>query len=531
MPGHPHLLSALVPLVAAERPEAIAATCDQESLTWAELDGRIGRLAAVLIDRGVGPGDRVGIYLHKSIESLVAVHGILRAGAAYVPIDPMAPIETVATIVEDGGLAALISHEPRRAGLDRLTGLVEVPVVIGLDGPLEAESATDTAVVTAAEVDGAAPIDPVPVLGDDLAYVMYTSGSTGTPKGIMHTHRSGLAYATMSSRLYGLGPEDRVANFSPLHFDMSTFEVLAGVAAGSRVVLIPEPHLRLPASLTQLIADQGCTTLYTVPSLFQQMMARGALAERDLSAVRWVLPAGEVYPPEPLRTLVELFPNARFSNVYGPAEVNQCSYHHFGIDDLDDETLPIGLPCPDTELRVVDEDDREVADGERGELLVRTATMMAGYWKRADLDEAGFLYEKGQGGLTRRWYRTGDLVNWDADGRLRYHGRRDHQVKIRGNRVELELVEAAVGSLDGVEQAVAGVRPKPGGDDELVARFVPSGPTDPSRWRQLLAAKLPMYAVPAVYEPAERFPLTPSGKIDRRTVREHIAAEEAPTIS
>lgn len=523
MTGHAHLLSALVPAAASDRPDAIAATCDQESLTWAELADRIGRLAAVLVDRGVRPGDRVGIYVHKSIESLVAVHGILRAGAAYVPIDPMAPIETVATIVTDGELAALVSHGPRRAGLTRLADLIDPPVVIGLDEPLETVE-----VVTAAEVAGTAPIEPVPVLGDDLAYVMYTSGSTGTPKGIMHTHRSGLAYATMSSRLYGLGPDDRMANFSPLHFDMSTFEVLAGVAAGSRVVLIPEPHLRLPASLTQLVEEQGCTTLYTVPSLFQQMMARGALAERDLSAVRWVLPAGEVYAPEPLRSLAELFPNARFSNVYGPAEVNQCSYHHFTIDDLDDETLPIGVPCPDAELRVVDDTDREVADGERGELLVRTATMMAGYWKRPDLDEAGFLYEEGPGGLTRRWYRTGDLVNWDDRGRLRYHGRRDHQIKIRGNRVELELVEAAVGSLDGVEQAVAGVRPRPGGDDELVARYVPSGPTDPSSWRQLLAAKLPMYAVPAAYEPAERFPLTPSGKIDRRTVREQIASDEPP---
>jgi len=288
----------------------------------------------------------------------------------------------------------------------------------------------------------------------------------------------------------------------------------------------PPPDLDEMEAIRQAIVKLGVTRIYTVPSLFQQMMARGALADRDLSAVRWVLPAGEVYPPEPLRSLAELFPNARFSNVYGPAEVNQCSYHHFGIDELDDETLPIGLPCPDAELRVVDEDDREVADGERGELLVRTATMKAGYWKRPDLDEAGFLYEKGQGGLTRRWYRTGDLVHWDARGRLRYHGRRDHQIKIRGNRVELELVEAAVGSLDGVEQAVAGVRPKPGGDDELVARFVPSGPTDPSSWRQLLAAKLPMYAIPAVYEPAERFPLTPSGKIDRRTVREQIASDE-----
>lgn len=531
-----HLLSDLLPRAAAARPEAVAATCADQALTWAELEGRVGRLAAALVSLGVAPGDRVGIHLHKSIESLVAVHGVLRAGAAYVPIDPVAPAGTVATIIDDCGIEVLVTHEPRRVGLGRVPALRRLRALVGLDAPIapadpnggEPAPGTGPVVVSWAEVDDLDPIDPVAVLGDDLAYVMYTSGSTGAPKGIMHTHRSGLAYATMSAELYDLGPEDRMANFSPLHFDMSTFEVLAGVAAGARVVLIPEPHLRLPASLTELIADQGCTTLYTVPSLFQQMLTRGALAERDLSAVRWVLPAGEVFAPEPLRALAQLFPQARFSNVYGPAEVNQITYHHFGPADLDDDTLPIGLPCPDVELRVVDDDDCPVPDGQRGELLARAATMMAGYWNRPELDRRGFLDEAGPGGLTRRWYRTGDLVSRDGQGRLRYHGRRDNQVKIRGNRVELESVEAAVGSLPGVDHAVAGVRPGSGGQDELVVRYVPSGPTDPAAWRSALAERLPPYAVPTDFEAAEGFPLTPSGKIDRRSVRAGIAAG-APT--
>jgi amino acid adenylation domain-containing protein len=527
--GHRHLLSHLVPRAAAAAPEAVAVTCDTDSLTWAELEDRVARLAAALVANGVGRGDRVGIYLHKSLDSLVAVHGILRAGAAYVPIDPIAPVETVAAIVGDCGIDVVVTHEPRRAGLVRLAAIGGPAVLVGLDGPLTGEGAGDGTgstgprTVSSAEVADLDPLDPVPVLGDDLAYVMYTSGSTGTPKGIMHTHRSGLAYAVMSAELYGLGPHDRMANFSPLHFDMSTFEVLAGVAAGARVVLVPEPHLRLPASLTQLIAEQGCTTLYTVPSLFQQMLTRGSLADRDLSSVRWVLPAGEVFPPEPLRELARLFPEARFSNVYGPAEVNQITYHHFGPEDLDDGTLPIGLACPDVELRVVDEEDRLVPDGQRGELLARAATMMTGYWNRPELDRRGFLDEPGPGGSIRRWYRTGDLVSVDGRGWLRYHGRRDNQIKIRGNRVELESVEAAVGSLDGVEHAVVGVRGGPGGDDELVARYVAAGATEPGRWRVELAGRLPTYAIPTVYEEAERFPLTPSGKIDRRTVRDQIA--------
>ncbi|MEM9562030.1 MAG: amino acid adenylation domain-containing protein [Actinomycetota bacterium] len=540
MTDQPHLLSSLVPRAALARPDDVAATCDQASMTWAELDGATGRLAAVLVDLGVGPGDRVGILVHKSLESLIAVHGILRAGAAYVPIDPMAPVDTVAMIVDDCGIEVLVSHEPRRPGLERLVaGGARLRAIIGLDGPLGAGSAATIPFASLTGEDtGVEPIPPVPVLGDDLAYVMYTSGSTGRPKGIMHTNRSGLAYATMSARFFALGPHDRMANFSPLHFDMSTFEVLAGVAAGARVVLIPEPHLRLPASLTQLVADQGCTTLYTVPSLFQQMLTRGALGERDLSSVRLVLPAGEVFPPEPLRELVALLPHARFANVYGPAEVNHITTHVFDADDvetaLDPEpgatgasaTLPIGIACPDVELRVVDDDDRPVTDGERGYLQARAATMMAGYWNRPDLDAAGFVDETGAGGLRRRWYRTGDLVHVDERGWLRYHGRGDNQVKIRGNRVELEQVEAAVGSLAGVENAVVGIRRRSGGDDELVAAYVAAGPTEPDSWRRELAALLPAYAVPAAFEACDRFPLTPSGKIDRRSVRDDIAASD-----
>lgn len=557
---HRFSLSTLVADAAHDHGDAIAATCDDLQLTWTQLDRRTGQLAATLVANGVKPGDRVGIYVHKSLESLVAVHGILRAGAAYVPIDPMAPAESMATIIENCGIATLVTHELRRAGVDRVLGTGNVgsalTTVVGLDQPLDAHPSVS--VVSWNDVATADPVPPAHRLGDDLAYVMYTSGSTGTPKGITHTHRSGLSYATMSAEIYGLGPDDRVANFSPLHFDMSTFEVLAGVSAASRVVLIPEPYLRLPASLAGFIADQGCTTLYTVPSLFQQLLTRGGLGDHDLSAVRWVLPAGEVFPPEPLKELISLMPNAQFSNVYGPAEVNQCTYYHFTEAPPNDQPLPIGYPCGDAELAIVDDEDNPVAGTEQGQLLVRTATMMSGYWNRPDLDERGILYVDGPGGQRQRWYRTGDVVSRreltsdpvqeDSDQQasandpaastglapsakvarndcLLYHGRKDNQIKIRGNRIELEMVEAAVGSLDGVEQAVVGVRLNEGGDSQLIVRYVPAGDGGLDGWRQALAGRLPAYALPAAFEPVKHFPLTPSGKIDRRSVRTEISGE------
>lgn len=533
---HQFLLSHLVSDSAERDPEGVAVVCDDESLTWAELDARAGRLAAGLVEVGVERGDRVGIYLHKSIESLVAVHGILRAGAAYVPIDPLAPADLLAGILTDCGITTIVTHEPRRAGVGRIPSEVGLRAVIGLSADSDAAGAggaAETGVETGSrlswdDLDSFESLPPTNGISDDLAYVMYTSGSTGKPKGIMHTHFSGLSYARMSAEIYGLGAHDRMANFSPLHFDMSTFELLAGVHAGATVVMIPEPHLRLPASLTEYIETTRSTTLYTVPSLFQQMITRGGLADRDLSAVRWVLPAGEVYPPEPLRRMMRLFPNARFSNVYGPAEVNQITWYHFTEESIGDQPAAIGFPSPDAELALIDDQGDPLPDdtNERGELIARTSTMMAGYWGRPDLDEKGFLFRSGPTGMSERWYRTGDIVSRNERGELIFHGRLDHQVKIRGNRVELEMVESAVGGLDGVAQAVVGVRADESGDSTLVVRYVPveaDAKVDDRVWRRTLSGLLPPYAVPSSFEPVETFPLTPSGKIDRRTVRAQLS--------
>ena len=497
---HRYLLSSLVPDAAAAHPTATAVICGDQALTWAEFDERIARLAATLVTTGVRPGDRVGIYLHKSLESMVAVHGVLRAGAAYVPIDPLAPIDLIQSIMTDCGVTTLVTHSLRRSGLAKLvpkrSSAGGALTVIGVDGESVGDPVSGR-FITWEEVAAAEPIGPVSRVADDLAYVMYTSGSTGRPKGMMHTHRSGMAYALMAADVYGLRPSDRVANFSPLHFDMSTFEVFAGPAAGATVVLVPEPHLRMAASLTEYLSAQRVTTLYTVPSLLIQMMTRGAFDQRDWSSLRWIMPAGEVFPPEPLQQLRALVPSdVGFSNVYGPAEVNQITHYH--LPDDFDGTMPIGYASPGAEVELIDDDDHTIDGAGTGELIARTATMMAGYWGRPDLDERGFLIRTGAGGLTQRWYRTGDLCRRDDNGLLHYLGRRDNQVKVRGYRIELEVVEAAVGSLPGIEQAVVGLRPGADGDATLVARFIPTadvapGTTDAEaeglrgQWRSTLA--------------------------------------------
>ncbi len=529
-PQHHYLLSHLIPAAAEAYGDRPATVCGDETLTWIDFDRRVGELAAALRAEGVERGDRVGVYVNRSTESAVSIHAVMRAGAAYVPVDPFAPAETLATIIDDCGMEMVVTHQPRLAAFEKAAALTQVSRgVRALDLTARAD-----------ELSALKPAEPALGVADDLAYVMYTSGSTGKPKGIMLTHRAGLAYAEMAASYFGLTADDRMANFSPLHFDMSTFELLAGPVVGATAVLIPEPYLRMPASLTEYLETHRVTTMYTVPSLFQMMMSRGAFDQRDFSSVRWVIPAGEAFPPAPLQELMKLLPDARFANVYGPAEVNSSTicdftdFYHSGGDG----PIPIGPAAPDAEVLLVDDDEKPIDGPGTGQLLVRTSRMMVGYWNRPDLTEQATAMRFGPDGRLHPWHRTGDVIERLADGSMIFRGRRDNQVKVRGNRVELEVVESAVGSLPGVENAVVGVATDQNGDHILVAAYTATGtsgradgnageaePVDTAGWRKALSATLAPYAIPTQFVQVDDFPLTPSGKIDRRTARTSLTVE------
>jgi amino acid adenylation domain-containing protein len=457
------------------------------------------------------------------VAAFVAVHGVLRAGAAYVPIDPFAPPAVVATIANDCGIDVVMSEDRQRRSLAAVADMAAgLRAVVGVG-----EAIDGLVTVAPSEVASAGAFSAPRVLSDDLAYVMYTSGSTGTPKGLMHTHRSGLRYAQLAADTYGVRPDDRLANSAPFHFDISTFELFAGPLAGAMSLIIPEPYLRLPASLSKLVADERATFWYSVPFLLSELLQRGALEQRDLGAMRWVLFGGEVADPLTLARLMAHMPNARFSNSYGPAEVNQCTFHHLPGPPAAGSTVPIGRPWGDAEVLVVDADRQPVPAGEAGELLVRTSTMMAGYWGRPDLDAAAFVERPLPGGRTARWYATGDLVREGPDGAYEFIGRRDHQIKVRGNRVELESVESMLSGMDGIEHAVAGVVDVEGTTAlvaGVVARPTNGPPLDLDAVLRDVARLLPPYAVPYRLVTLDQLPLTASGKIDRRAIRQQLAA-------
>jgi amino acid adenylation domain-containing protein len=511
-------------------PDKDAFRINGKGITYAALVQKANALAYALRDQGVKRWDRVGIFLDKSLESAIAIYGIWKAGAAYVPLDPQAPIARLAFIIQDCEIQVLITEDTKQEQVKQLVAETDLLCAMGLSTSNEIRTLSWDDIYTAPHESA----PTVQLMEQDLAYIMYTSGSTGVPKGLMHTHYSGLSYAKLSVATYDVQPEDRLGNHAPLHFDISTFGYFSGTLAGATAVIIPDVYSKFPASLSQLMADERLTIWYSVPFALIQLLLRGVLSDRDLSALRWVLFGGEPFPPKQLRALMQHWPQARFSNVYGPAEVNQCTYYHLPtLPDEADESIPLGQIWDNTEGLVVNEADELVASGEVGELLIRSPTMMRGYWKRPDLNQQAFYYRPSfteqndqQQNHFDRFYRTGDLVKLQADGQYQFIGRKDHQIKTRGFRVELGEIEIALLSHEQVAEAAAFLGAELEGSQQIEAAvLLKSGASlTVSALLEHIQNRLPWYAMPTQLVIVDTFPRTRNGKIDRQQLAKNVSA-------
>lgn len=516
-----YLLTQSIEAWADHTPDHEAVRYSGQGLTYQQLLDRAGRLAGVLSDQGVRRGDRVGIYLNKSLESAVAIYGILAAGAAYVPLDPFAPPARLGFVVQDCGIRHLVTRpEKAETVAEILTVAPEVEFLVGMDAP----AGWDGRGLTWAEVERSASgkLPDPGTIEQDLAYILYTSGSTGVPKGIMHTHRSALSFAEWAAAEYGLRPEDRLSNHAPLHFDLSTFDMFAGHLAGSTTIIIPESVTKFPASLSKLMAEERISVWYSVPYALIQLLAHGSLAKRDLTTLRWVLFAGEPFPTKHLREVMASLPRARFSNLYGPTETNVCTYYHVPVLPGDsDEPIPIGRPCANVDALVLDEAEQPVPDGEVGELLIRGPVTMRGYWGQAEKTSRSFHLRQLLPGMQEAYYRTGDLVRRMPDGNFAFLGRKDRQVKTRGYRVELDEIEVALLTHPAVEEAAV-YTVADGQGSSLIEGAVTAKAGIPVAVDDLishLSERLPPYAIPSRLSIASDFPRTSTGKIDRRTLQ------------
>jgi amino acid adenylation domain-containing protein/non-ribosomal peptide synthase protein (TIGR01720 family) len=475
----------------ARSPRATAVVYEGEALTYAELDARAGELAGRLIARGVGPGAVVAVAVPRSAELMVALLGVLKSGAAYLPVDVDYPADRVAHMLADSGAATVVTTSATAPQLPPGRTLLL------LDAPPE---------------EGPEPLLTHPAHPDDPAYLIYTSGSTGRPKGVVVTHRAILNRLAWMQGEYGLSVGDRVLQKTPASFDVSVWEFFWALCEGAAVVLArPDGH-RDPAYLAGLIREQGVTALHFVPSMLEAFLQSEEITADPTwaASLRNVFSSGEALPGAAAARWRELT-GVPLHNLYGPTEAAvDVTYHPY--DGAPGTTVPIGRPVWNTGLRVLDSCLRPAPEGTPGELYLTGVQLARGYHTRPDLTAERFVADPyGEPGA--RMYRTGDLVRRRADGVIEYLGRTDRQVKIRGNRIELGEIEAALSRQPAVAQAAVTVNA-----GQLVAYVVAARAADvppPAELQAALAQELPAAVIPAAYVVLDALPLTPSGKLDR----------------
>ena len=517
-----YLLHHLLRTAAATSPTRVAVEDRDRSITYAELDASSNRLAHALLSLGVQRGDRVAFYLDKSLESVIAIYGILKAGAAYVPLDPQAPVARLGGIAANAGIRCIVTGLEKAAqwpGLLSAGALVESIIVLNA-GEHGVASPTGVSLLSKADVEAFPSSAPnIRQIHLDLAYILYTSGSTGEPKGVMLSHLNALTFVDWTVSEFGISANDRLSNHAPLHFDLSIFDLFAAARAGATVVLVPSETSVFPVEVSRFIASKAITVWYSVPSILSMITLRGGLKPGDLPTLRTILFAGEVFPTKYLVQVMNLLRHVRFANLYGPTETNVCTWYDVPpIDPERSDPIPIGRPIPNVECYVVGEDGELVDRGDVGELYVRGSTVMQGYWGDADRTARGLVPNTFVGPLTDRLYRTGDLVQEDDDGNLRFLGRYDAQVKSRGYRIELGDVEAALyAHPDTVECAVVAI-PDDMITNRLKAFVVTRGEPDSQTLIRFLTERLPAYMIPDSFEFMDTLPKTSTGKVERRAL-------------
>ncbi len=512
-----YTLAQIIEQSAARFPQKEAFRCLDDSVTYSELDVQSKQLADYLINAGLQKGDRVGILMNRCLDTATAVHGTFKSGGVFVPINPFMPINRIVAIMEDCGIAHLLTIPSQKKKIKSITAKAPfLRSVVGLEDSIGITTASWEAVFKRTLED----FSPPAILEQDLAFILYTSGSTGVPKGIMHTHYSGLSLAKLAADLHDFTSEDRVGNFAPLHFDPSTFGYFAAPMVGATTIIIPDAHLQLPASLSALVVKEKISVWYSVPLTLVQVLLHGDIDKHDFSCVRWVLFIGEVFPVKHLRALMLKWPHAQFNNLYGPAETVACTYYILPEPPDENQAVPIGNAWGNTEYKILDKNDNEVAQGEAGELVVRTATLMAGYWNNEALTAKSFFKLKQAAGYEHTYYRTGDLVKENEKSELMFLGRNDRQIKLRGYRIELDEIEVTLLRNENVEEAAVVLINKEDDEQELeaVVRLVAGASINPEELQTFCKAYIPGYSIPKTLRIMEDFPRTGSGKIDRNEI-------------
>ncbi|NOY60223.1 MAG: amino acid adenylation domain-containing protein [Calditrichaeota bacterium] len=487
-----------------KQPAAEAVRFGEEFLTYAELNRRANQLANYVLKKGVDVDDIVGISMKRSPDVAVAVLGILKAGAAFLNIDPTYPQERIGYMLRDSGVSVLLSQQNVTGTLPSHDAEV---ICIDRDWPVIAEEKEDDL--------------PNKTTPDNLAYVIYTSGSTGKPKGTLLPHR-GLCNLHRAQRsAFHIEPSHRVLQFAPLSFDASVWETVMALLNGACLVYADQETLASGQGLRDVLKEQRVNIVTLPPSVLAVM------PDEELPDLKTIVTAGEACSLE----LVQRWGRGRqYVNAYGPTETSVCaSYYEASPDDA--SAPPIGKPLRNFQLYVLDKNWTPVPEGVPGELCVGGVGLARGYLNRPDLTVEKFIPNPFAKNPGERLYRTGDLVRWLPDGNMEFLGRIDHQVKVRGFRIELGEIEAVLSRVELLQDVFVMVREDTPGDQRIVAYLVADETLDVAELHAALSAELPDYMIPSAFVVLDEFPLTPSGKIDRKALpkpeflREQLGSE------
>jgi amino acid adenylation domain-containing protein len=499
--GHAQSLQSVFELQAGRTPNSPAVLFKEKKYTYGQIEQEANRLAHHLVNRGVRSGNLVGVSCERSPQMLVALLGVLKAGAAYVPLDSTYPPQWLSFVVNDSQIWGVVTESATRnrlpAGLKNVVALDE-----------------DTRSMGNPSADN----HTLPSSTHDLAYVLYTSGSTGTPKGVEGTHRACLNRLAWMWRAYPFQPGEVCCQKTNLGFVDSMWEIFGPLLAGVPNLIIPQETLRDPEQLIDTLARGRVTRIVLVPSLLRVLLEQAPKLRERVPLLKLWSCSGEVLPTDLVERFRAGFPEARLLNLYGSAEVAaDVTCHEIQDDDLRAHSISIGKPISNTQVYILDGQRNPAPTGVRGEIYVGGEGLARGYWRRPELTTERFVPNPVMPHLSPRLYRTGDLGRFKANGEIEYLGRADNQVKLRGMRLELGEIEAVLGTHAEVREAVVALT----ADQQGLAAYltVKNGATPSAgELRRFLRARLPEHMVPASYSRLEQWPLLPSGKVDRQAV-------------
>lgn len=503
----------------AERtPEQVAISDGDREMSYEQLDGLSNQIASALVSVGVKRGDRVGLYSPKSMEAVAGLYGILKSGAAYVPLDPDAPSERISYIVSNCGIETLLTSSGKLDDCFDVAGSSGLKTALVLDGT-ESRDGPIT-VLDRSDVDSLPmSVSTVRSIDLDLALILYTSGSTGRPKGVMLSHLNVMTFVRWAVDEFSVGPRDRLSQVAPFHFDLSTFDLFGAAAAGASVHLVPKQATLFPMEMRKFLEQKRISVMYAVPTALTMLAERAKLEPGDLSDLRVVLFAGEVFPTKYLSRAMNLLPAAEFANLYGPTETNVCTFYRVAeTPDESDPPVSIGKAIDNVETIVVKDDGSVANKGEVGELYVRGSTVMLGYWANPERTAESRIANSFGAGLGDPMYKTGDVVSEDEDGNYTFLGRKDNQVKSRGYRIELEDIEAALYGHPEVAECAAVAIPDEKVTNRLKAFVVVGEDVTAKMLSEFLASSIPRYMIPEEFVFYEVLPKTSTGKIDRQSL-------------